>query len=152
MSAGRSRRGGGISRRVEGTELRWWLYGSGALAVRGLDIEPGDIDINVNDSSLAERIFADLLITPVLEMQGWVAEHTGRAFHGAIVEWLSNPHAENDDASAPHEQGPFVADQLETVQWHGHRIYVPPLSAQLRTCELRGLSKRVDLIRSAIRD
>ena len=49
-------------------------------------------------------------------------------------------------------KGPFVADQLKTVQWHGHRIYVPPLSAQLRTCELRGLSKRVDLIRSAIRD
>ena len=26
--------------RVEGTDLLWWLYGSGALAARGVEIEP----------------------------------------------------------------------------------------------------------------
>lgn len=31
--------------RVQGTDLRWWLYGSGALAVRGIDIDPGDLDL-----------------------------------------------------------------------------------------------------------
>jgi hypothetical protein len=137
-------------RRVEATEIKWWLYGSGALAVRGLDIEPGDIDVNVSDSALAGRIFDDLLVTPVLEMQGWVAKHTGRAFYGAILEWLSEPLAENADVSEPHEQGPFVADQLETLQWRDHCVYVPPLSAQLRTSESRGLSDRADLIRSAM--
>jgi hypothetical protein len=30
-------------RRVDGTPLRWFLYGSGALAVRGIDIGPGDL-------------------------------------------------------------------------------------------------------------
>jgi len=134
----------------EATELKWRLYGSGALAVRGLDIEPGDIDVNVSDSALAGRIFDDLLITPVLEMRGWVAKHAGRAFYGAILEWLSEPLAENDDVSEPHEQGPFVADQLETLQWRGHCVHVPPLSAQLRTIESRGWSDRADLIRSAM--
>jgi hypothetical protein len=40
-------------RRVEGSALRWWLYGSAALAVRGIEVLPGDIDINVSDAYLA---------------------------------------------------------------------------------------------------
>src|SRR5207248_7634709 len=35
-------------RRVAGTGLRWWLYGSGALAVRGLDVDPGDLVLAVD--------------------------------------------------------------------------------------------------------
>lgn len=84
-------------RRVEGTGLQWWLYGSGALAVRGLGIDPGDIDVNVSDGAAAARIFDDLLVTPVERMNGWVAAYTGRAFCHAIVEWLSEPHADHDD-------------------------------------------------------
>jgi hypothetical protein len=30
--------------RIEGSRLRWFLYGSGALAVRGIDVGPGDLD------------------------------------------------------------------------------------------------------------
>jgi hypothetical protein len=137
-------------RRVEGSELRWWLYGSAALAVRGLDVEPGDVDVSVDDAALAGRIFDDLLVTPVLELQDWAAKYTGRAFHGAIFEWLSDPHPEDDDPADPNEQGPFVADRLETVEWHGRRIPVPPLTVQLAACERRGLDDRVQLIRAAI--
>jgi hypothetical protein len=139
-----------VLRRTEGTGLTWWLYGSGALAVRGLAVEPGDLDFHVDDAFLAGRIFDDVLVTPVMHMDGWVADYTGRAFSHAIIEWLSAPRAELDDASAPHEQGPFIASHLETVQCQGHRIQVPPLSAQLRVCERRGLADRATLIRAAM--
>ena len=137
-------------RQVDGVELKWWLYGSAALAVRGLEVEPGDIDFNM-DSRAAARIFDDLLITPVLELQAWAAKRVGRAFHHAIIEWVSDPHPETDDPAAPQEHGPFVATALETVEWDGHRVWVPPLSAQLRSCELRGLADRAELIRGAMR-
>jgi len=137
-------------RRVERTELEWWLYGSGALAVRGLDVEPRDLDINVSDALEAGRAFDDLLITPVERMNKWVAKYTGRAFCHAIIEWLSEPLAEHDDVAAPHEQGPFIAGQLEEVHWRGHRVRVPPLLAQLRVSEQRGLTERAALIRSAL--
>lgn len=39
--------------RVEGSQLRWFLYGSGALAVRGIDVGPGDLDFWVDDAQLA---------------------------------------------------------------------------------------------------
>ncbi len=137
-------------RRVRGTALRWWLYGSAALAIRGLTIEPGDIDVNVSDTWLAGRLFDDVLVGPVGEMHGWVAKSGGRAFRYAIIEWLSDPLAELDDPAAPHEQGPLIASQLETVIWRGRQILVPPLSAQLHGCERRGLTGRADLIRAAM--
>jgi hypothetical protein len=136
--------------RFAGTELRWWLYGSAALAVRGVDITPGDIDLNVSDAEIAGHIFDDLLVTPVEDLEGWVAKRVGRAFHGAVIEWLSEPLVENDHLANPHEQGPLVADRLEIVEWRGHRFAVPPLSAQLATCERRGLRERVELIRAAM--
>ncbi|HWK25623.1 MAG TPA: hypothetical protein VNS09_03620 [Solirubrobacter sp.] len=133
-------------RRVEGSGLDWWLYGSAALAVRGLDIEPGDLDINVSDAHAAGRVFDDLLVTPVERMHGWAANYTGRAFCHAIIEWIAEPLAEHDDASAPNEQGPLIAERLEVVRWRGHRVRVPPLLSQLRVCERRGLTDRVALI------
>jgi hypothetical protein len=105
--------------RAAGSGLDWWVYGSTALALRGLDVHPGDVDVNVDDAHLAGRLFDDLLVTPVLELEGWVASHAGRAFDGAILEWLSDPHPELDDPTRPHEQGPFVADRIETVEWRG---------------------------------
>jgi hypothetical protein len=137
-------------RRIDGSGLHWWLFGSAALAVRGIDITPGDIDLNVSDADQAGSIFDDLLVTPVEELEGWVAKRIGRAFHGAIIEWLSEPHPETDDAASPHEYGPHIARRLESVEWRGYRLRVPPLNAQLATCERRGLTDRVQLIRIAL--
>jgi hypothetical protein len=92
-------------RRVDGSGLHWWLYGSAALAVRGIDVEPGDIDISVSDAELLGTIFDDLLVTPVEHLEGWVAGRIGRAYHEAIIEWLSEPHATNDDPTEPLEYG-----------------------------------------------
>jgi hypothetical protein len=140
-----------LLRRVEGTRLRWWLYGSAALAVRGLPVEPADVDVRVDDAALAAALCDDLLVTPVERLDGWVARHAGRAFCHAVVEFLADPHPELDDPAAPSEQGVFVEPDLETVAWRGHLIRVPPLAAQLRSCEQRGLTERAELVRRALR-
>lgn len=137
-------------RRVDGAALSWWLYGSVALAVRGLPIEPRDIDVHVDDAALAGCILDDLLVTPVERIEGWVAQYTARGFEHAIIEWLAEPWADHDDPAAPHEQGPFIAAHIEEICWRGHLVRVPPLSAQLRICERRGLTRRAELIRSAL--
>ncbi len=101
------------------------FYGSGALAVRGL---ASSRETSTSTSATLRRrgrIFDDLLITPVERMHRWVAKYAGRAFWHAIIEWLSEPLAEHDDVAAPHEQGPFIAGQLEEVQWRGHRVRMP---------------------------
>lgn len=133
-------------RRVEGSGLDWFLSGSGALAVRGLDVSPGDLDFVVADAQATGLLLDDLLVEPVTEMPGWMAKQSGRAFYGALIEWV----AEVDPAvdQKPHEQGPAAASRLETVEWEGHTIRVTPIDLQLEVSELRGLDSRTATIRS----
>ena len=52
-----------LCRRSSGRESGWWLAGSTALAVRGAEIEPGDIDLVCSGEAALSlgRIFADAL-------------------------------------------------------------------------------------------
>ena len=81
-------------------------------------------------------------------MTGWVAEAGGRAFEGAVIEWLSEAHPTG--LTPPHEQEPAAAAHLETVSWRGRVIPVPSLELQLAVASRRGLNERCDLIRRAI--
>jgi len=133
--------------RVGGSRLRWFLYGSGALAVRGMDVEPGDLDFWVDDAELAGTLFADLLVEPVTQMTGWIADSGGRAFAGCLFEWIAGVHADVDEPE-PHEQGPAAAARLELVRWHGHDVPVAPLDLQLAVNQRRGLISRVQKIQA----
>ena len=133
-------------RRQAGTGLRWWLYGSGALAVRGLDVQPGDLDLAVDDATHAGALLDDLLVEPVTKMPNWVAWWGGGAFCGAILEWLSDPRPEYE----PHEQGVAARDRLETVTWRDWEVPVPPLDLQLAIALKRGLADRAAIISEAM--
>jgi hypothetical protein len=135
--------------RVKGSQLQWFLAGSGALAVRGLAVEPGDLDFVVSDARLAGRLFRDLLVEPVRERSGWAARWFGRAFHEALFEWISDANPALD-VPEPQEVGPAAARQLERVGWRGHTVRVPPLSLQLRVAQRRGLDARAEIIRRAM--
>lgn len=136
-----------ILSRVRETQLRWFLYGSVALAIRGIDAKPRDLDLWVSDAQLAGMIFNDVLVEPVTTMTGWIAERGGRAFAGCLFEWLSDVHPEIDDPE-PHEHGPIAQQSLEQVYWHGHAIRVPPVALHLSVARRRGLTERVALIQS----
>jgi hypothetical protein len=88
--------------RVDGSGLGWWLFGSGALAVRGIGVEPRDLDFAVDDAHHAAALLSDLLVEPPTSRWGWIADWTGRAFHGTLIEWLAG--ARPTGASPPHEQ------------------------------------------------
>ncbi len=134
--------------RVQHTGLRWWLYGSGALAVRGLDIEPGDLDLAVDDAHLAGAALSDILVEPVTSAVNWVADSGGRAFHGALIEWLSGAHPTG--RTPPHEQEPAAAAHLEQISWRGRIVPVPELQLQLAVAQRRGLQERCELIYRAL--
>ncbi len=135
--------------RVQETDLHWWLYGSAALAVRGIDIDPGDLDLVVDDPFLAGDLLTDLLVEPVTRAGNWVAKWTGRAFHGALIEWLSDAHPTG--SSPPREQEPAAAAYLERIVWRGRTVTVPRLELQLAVAESRGLHERSALIREALK-
>ncbi len=124
-----------VCERLEGRG--WWLSGSAALAVRGIEVVPRDLDLVVADPHLAGEAFEDILVEPVREMPGWIARWHGRAFHGALIEWLAHVDPQID-SSGPHDQGPLAERTLEDVVWEGYRIRCPPLRLQLAVAERRG--------------
>ena len=67
---------------MDAHDITWWLVGSTALAVRGLDVSPRDVDLVVDEVGahwLAELLLDDL-IAPVTPIQTWSARWFGRAF------------------------------------------------------------------------
>ncbi len=138
--------------RVEGHGVDWWLVGSAALAVRGLDVTPGDLDLSVDDGGarrLAE-LLRDDLVEPFVPTPGWFCNWWGRAFLGARVEWIGGA---DERADTPHvsDFGPAAARRREVVIWRGHTLRVPPLDLQLAVNERRGRAARADVIRQAMR-
>jgi hypothetical protein len=135
-----------VAERLTG-KVEWWLSGSAALGVRGIDIRPRDIDLIVDDAQRTGELLNDILIEPVTPMHGWVADWCGRAFDRALIEWVSDLHPAVDTAG-PHERGPAVAGQRELVAWRGHEVLCAPLDVQLAVCHARGLTGEAEAIRA----
>jgi hypothetical protein len=134
--------------RTQDSGVRWWLYGSAALAVRGIDITPGDLDLAVDNPWLVGTLLDDLLVEPVTRVVNWVADFGGRAFHGALIEWLAGAHPTGLDP--PTEQEPAAGAHLEVIRWRGRKVPVPQLEVQLAGAARRGLTQRGELIRRAM--
>ncbi len=138
-----------VASRLEAAHCDWFLAGSAALAVRGIDIVPRDLDLVVADASRALRALGDVQIEPVtLNRAGaWIARWFGRAFLRARVEWIADVDPAIDVYSWPNEYGPRAAARLETVRWNDHDLALAPLDVQLAVTERRGLATRAEAIR-----
>jgi hypothetical protein len=142
----------GFLLRIDSESLDWWLAGSAALAARGLEVMPRDLDI-ITDADGARRlgtILEDELVQPVEASSGWIADWFGRAFLHARIEWVGDVDAAVD-APDPSDFGPLAASRLETIVWRGHPLRVPPLDLQLAVSERRGLTARAEQIRRWVR-
>src|SRR5829696_1322769 len=133
------------------SHVDWWLTGSAALALRGLPVAPRDVDLVTTLSGaweLGERL-SDVLVEPLSTSADWVAEVFGRAYGPARIEWVGGVRAWVDEPE-PADLGPYAAARLETVEWRGHAIRVPPLVLQLASSSRRGLEDRVAAIQRAL--
>lgn len=140
-----------LLRHFVGRQLDWWLLGSTALAVRGLDVMPRDIDLVVADNATSEveNILLDHIVQPVVTTAGWVHNSFARAFLHSRVEWVGGVTPLADEAFAS-DQGPIAAGRLEVVRWRGYEIRVPPLELQLEVSKRRGLAGRVQIIERSL--
>jgi hypothetical protein len=123
------------------------VVGSVALAVRGVDVRPGDIDVitTVEGTDELADCYQDVLVVPVADEPGF--GRWGRAFAGGIcVEWLGTP--------AGASEGPWplaaaqwsIASPFEEVCWEKRLLRVPPLEVQRQVEVLRQRPDRVAAI------
>ena len=140
-----------LLRAIRGQEITWMLVGSATLAVRGLDVSPGDIDL-ATDVAGARRLgelLIDALVEPVMPVSDWICRWWGRAWMGARVEWVGDV-LPTVDQPHPADFGPTAMAQAVTVPWRGYEVPVPPLKLMLAVTERRGLVQRAETIRQAL--
>lgn len=130
--------------RVQSTSIRWWLTGSCAACIRGIDLNPHDVDIMVDSRDIPqiEECFADVIIEPIINTQGWLTKDFGVLFAHARIDIASDPVAALDDPE-PLDCGPYAQAHLEQVNWRGFDIPVPPLSLQIAVNRKRERWERV---------
>lgn len=133
---------------IENKNIEWWLTGSAALAVRGIDVLPRDIDLTVAEADCEKlgKLLQEYLVEPVVPCVGWIANWFGRAFINARLEWVGGVN-DSIDTPYPNDSGPTAAKMLEVVKWNRAEIKVPPLELQLQVNERRGLTDRVKKIK-----
>lgn len=100
------------------SSIDWWLVGSTALAVRGISIEPRDVDIVVaeEDFSKANDLFEQFIVEPPVETEEFIARFFCRAFMGARVEWVAGVFGWVDSPD-PSDFGPYAKSQSEVIEW-----------------------------------
>ena len=133
---------------IENEEIKWWLAGSAALAVRGVDVIPRDLDLIVDRANAIKlgELLLDYLVEPVLPSHGWIADWFGRAFLYARLEWVGDV-SDSVDSTDVTDFGPIAGSHLEVINWHDKKIQVPPLELQLKVTERRRLTERAEKIR-----
>jgi hypothetical protein len=138
-----------VAARLTTARADWFLTGSAALAARGIDVVPRDLDLVVADPGVAARALVDVMIEPVTMNRpgAWIARWFGRAFLHARVEWIAGVDPAVDTHSWPNEFGPRTAARLETVRWEDHDLLLVPVDVQLAVTERRGLAARAEEIR-----
>lgn len=130
--------------------LDWWIGGSAALAIRGLDVAPRDFDIIVaeRDARPLGTLLQSYLVEPVTRVD-WFCSSWGRAFLHARFEWVGGVD-ERADRPFVSDFGPTAARRLEAVSWRGYTVRLPPLDLQLEVSRRRGLANRVEQIERAL--
>jgi hypothetical protein len=119
-----------IAEILDGIEADWFLLGSAALAVRGIEVRPGGIDVAIDEAD-ADRLGPHVdagVLRPVIDSGGWeVATHSGLLFHGCSISVVGGMH----DQPWPRPWDSEARSALEAVTWRDRSLRVPPLSAML---------------------
>ncbi|WP_440947325.1 hypothetical protein ACSAZL_03355 [Methanosarcina sp. T3] len=64
---------------TRGTNIARWLTGSCAACIRGIKMNPHDMDIVIDFGGVNEitDVFSDCLIEPVVDTNGWLTKDSG---------------------------------------------------------------------------
>lgn len=115
---------------LDGISADWFLIGSVSLAVRGMDVRPGGVDVAMDEAS-ADRLPPNVesgVMRPIVDSGDWpVANRWGRLFHTCIVEVIGGMH----EQTFPRPWDAASLADLDTVEWEGRTIRVPNLERML---------------------
>ena len=116
---------------LDGLGADWFVIGSAAMAVRGLAVAPGGVDVAMDEAS-ADRLMphvADGVLQPIVDMGDWpVATRKGHLFQGCAIWIIAGM---KEQPTRPTLWDGAARASLETVTWRDREVRVPPIELQL---------------------
>ena len=126
------------------TGAPWYLHGSTAMALWGIDVEPRDINIIVANYSDYDRVrehFYQYAIKPFQRCGNWVMSGLGTVFHQANIGFSFNNK----------ELEPYDMSTLRKTEYKGEVLYISTLEMLKRDNESYGRPERVEQIEEKIK-
>ena len=138
---------------LEGTDVTWVLTGSLGLALRGVDTEVHDIDVQTDAAGALEleRLLAEHVVRPVeLKEDALVRSYLGAAeIDGVEVEIIGD--IQKRAPGGPWGHPPDLAGLAVVVDAGGVWVPVLPLEYESDAYRAMGRSEKADLIDAALR-
>lgn len=131
-------------------DINWWLVGSAALYVRGLDIKPRDIDVMTYKTEIhkIEKCIYQYISEPFHHVEKWVVKGFGVIYKDVKIDYAFEPE-EWVDNDGYVDFGVFAENHLEKIIWNGHEIMVPPIELHIKSNERRERFEIVKKIKEA---
>ena len=132
--------------------IDWWLTGSAALYVRGIDLLPHDIDVMTYlwQAEAIGSVVAPSIVEPFQRVSDWVVKGFGVIDRGVRVDYAFEPEAWVDGQGIV-DFGPYAEQHLEEARWRGRVFRVPEVTTHIWPNEARDRLDRVALIRAYLR-
>lgn len=127
-----------LAQKFTAHKIEWYIIGSTSEAVRGVDIQPHDIDIIVHtrDFFKVKNIFQDDVVEPFVDNHGtWLVRYFGRlCLDGAIVDIAAD------------EKMNWGNHQYDKLVWNDYDLIIEPLQARYQVEIERKRAERIKAI------
>jgi hypothetical protein len=125
--------------------VKWWLTGSTALFIRGIDVEPHDIDIMTYKTEIdkIEKCIKDYIIEPFHHVTDWVVKGFGVIDYQYRIDYAFEPE-EWVDSQGKVDFGLYAQSNLNEIEWNGFKVKVPKIELHIKSNEDR---KRYDVVK-----
>ena len=121
------------------TGVDWYINGSVAMALWGIDVEPKDVNIivpNYSDFDKVREHFYKLAIRPIERCDNWVMSGLGTIFMEATIGL----------AFHNKELEPYEMSELGKIEYNDENIYASSLEMLRQDNDFYGRPERVKLI------
>ena len=124
---------------MQKTGVDWYVHGSAAMALWGIDVKPKDVNViipNYSDFDKVREHFYKMAIKPIERCENWVMSGLGEIFMEAVIEI----------AFHNRELEPYDMTKLDRIDRKGTSIYVSNLEMLKQDNEYFNRPERVRLI------
>lgn len=112
----------------------WYLTGSACDAVRGIDVRPHDLDVEIfsKDWDKAQEALSDYIVEPFIKTEGWVRDYFGRiVVANTLVDVV---------ADAKYD----FPDYAEPFEWKGYTLWLETFMSRYNTEKQRERLERLE--------